>query len=281
MRALARDPSRLDPRPGVQIASGDLISAEGLERALDGCETAYYLVHSMEPDQNASMGFADRDRRAAENFAAACERAGTQRIVYLGGIIPAGRALSPHLASRLEVERVLLSVTQASTALRASIIVGGLSPSFQLLVRLIERLSVLVLPGWRRNHTCPIDERDALDYLTLTPHTPAAAGRSLDIVGPQLLSYEQMIERIAELMGVRRRRLSVDVSLTQATSAIASAVSELPLELVRPLMQSLDGDLLPRDDAAKRLYGLRLHSFDRAVEHALRQFESLEGLAAR
>jgi uncharacterized protein YbjT (DUF2867 family) len=138
------------------------------------------------------------------------------------------------------------------------------------------------LPGWRAHHTQPIDERDAIEFLARTPATPAAAGRSLDIAGPDVVSYGDMVERIAELMGVGRLPLGVRGSLTPTASAMVSAVTGQPLELVRPLMESLEFDLLPRDaDEAPRLYDIRTHRFDRAVEHALADWESLEPLGAR
>jgi uncharacterized protein YbjT (DUF2867 family) len=278
-RALARRP---EPLPGVEVVRGDLLTGAGLEEALDGCSTAYYLVHSMEPAANGD--FAGRDRRMAEAFGEAAARAGVERIVYLGGIVPAaeGRALSPHLGSRLEVEETLLEAVPGSTALRASIVIGAGSASFRLLVRLVERLRVLPLPGWRRNRTQPIDERDVIELLARTPQVPEAADRSLDVAGPDVMTYGQMIEQIADAMGVGRLPFSLRPSLTPPASAVVAAVTGLPIELVRPLMESLETDLLPRDpDEAPRLYGLRPHRFERAVEHALAEWESLEPLGAR
>ena len=279
MRALARDAARLEAIDGVEAVGGDVLSGRGVEAALDGVETAYYLVHSMEAADDRD--FASRDRRAAEAFARAATDAGVERIVFLGGIAPAA-GLSLHLRSRLEVEEILLGAVPGSTALRASIVIGAGSPSFRVLVRLIERLRVLPLPGWHANRTQPIDERDVIEFLARTPATPAAAGRSLDVAGPDVVSYGEMIERIAELMGVGRMPVRPSASHTPPASAVVSAVTEQPLELVRPLMESLESDVLPRDpDEAPRLYGLRLRRFDRAVEHALAEWETREPLAAR
>ena len=282
VRALARRPERLATAPGVEPVAGDLIEGRGLEAALDGVDTAYYLVHSMEPANGNGHGdFGTRDRTAAHNFARAANTAGVERIVYLGGIMPAGGASSPHLASRLEVEEILLAAVPESTALRASIVVGAHSSSFRLLVRLVERLRVLPFPAWRDHRTQPIFEHDAIEYLARTPQVPEAAGRSLDIAGPDVLSYGEMVERIAEVMGVGRARVPIGLSQTPAASAVVSAVVGQPVELVRPLMESLEYELLPRDDEARRIYGLRPHGFDRAVEHALREWEATEELAAR
>src|SRR3954452_6622154 len=186
-RALARPPV---PFGGVteEAVQGDVIAGTGLREALDGCETAYYLIHSMELAAGPNGAFADLDRRAADNFARAAQEAGVDRLVYLGGLVPQSEELSPHLRSRLEVEEILLDAIPDSVALRASIVIGARSSSFQLLVRLIERLRVLPMPAWRRNRTQPIDERDAIDYLARTPLAPAAAGRSLDIAGPDAVT---------------------------------------------------------------------------------------------
>jgi uncharacterized protein YbjT (DUF2867 family) len=282
VRALAREPSRLARLPGVEPAGGDLLTRRGLPEALEGCSTAYYLVHSMEAAGNGAEDFAGRDRRAASNFADAAAAAGVERVVYLGGIEPATGAVSPHLRSRLEVERILREAVPRSTALRASIVIGAGSSSFRVLVRLVERLRVLPLPGWRRHRTQPIDERDVIEYLARTPGVEEAAGRSLDIVGPDVLSYAEMIDRIAELMGVGRMPLGFKRSLTPPASAVVSAVTEQPIELVRPLMQSLESDMLPNDpEEAARLYGIRPRRFDRAVEHALAEWEAAEPLGAR
>jgi uncharacterized protein YbjT (DUF2867 family) len=281
VRALARRPDAVEPREGVEAVRGDLLAGRGLGAALDGVHTAYYLVHSMEPNANGS-GFADRDRRAAEAFGRAAARAGVERIVYLGGIEPASGVLSPHLRSRLEVERLLLEAVPASTALRASIVVGAGSSSFRVLVRLVERLRVLPMPAWRHNRTQPIAERDVVELLARTPAVPAATGRSLDAVGPDVMTYGDMIERIAEAMGVGRLPLGFGRSLTSSASAIVAGVTGQPLELVRPLMQSLESDILPRaGQEAAPLYGIRPLRFDRAVERALREWESREPLGAR
>jgi uncharacterized protein YbjT (DUF2867 family) len=281
VRALARDPARLAERAGVETVRGDLLDGSGVAAALDGCSVAYYLVHSMEATGDGAGGFAERDRRAAERFAAAATAAGVERVVYLGGLAPHGGVRSAHIASRVEVEEILLAAAPGATALRASILIGARSASFRILVRLVERLRLLPLPAWRDNVTAPIAERDAIEYLARSAAIPAAAGRSLDIAGPDVVSYGAMIARIAEQMGVGRTPIGLGVSLTAPASAVVAAVTGQPLELVRPLMETLEEDLLPRDaDAAPELYGIRPLPFDRAVERALAEWETREELAA-
>ena len=280
VRALARDIRRLEARPGVEAAQGDVIAGTGLREALEGIDTAYYLIHSMEAGTNGA-DFSTRDRRGAENFARAAQEAGVGRIVYLGGLIPSGEKTSIHLRSRLEVEEILLDAVPGSTAFRASIVIGAHSSSFRLLVRLIERLRVLPFPGWHDNRTQPIDERDAIEYLARAPEVDGANGRSLDIAGPDVMTYGEMVERIADVMGVGRMPIHFEFSLTQPASAVVAAVTGTPLELARPLMESLEYDLLPRNDDAPAIFGIRPRRFERAVEHALAEWERTEELAAR
>jgi uncharacterized protein YbjT (DUF2867 family) len=277
LRGLARDPSRT--AAGVPVVAGDAVAGAGLAEALDGVDCAYYLIHSMEPSADGT--FSDRDRRAADNFASAARDAGVEQIIYLGGLVPEGARASAHLASRLEVERTLLAAAPGSTALRASIVIGARSRSFRFLVRLVERIPVLALPPWRKHRTQPIDERDVLAFLVSAAHTEAAAQRSLDIAGPDVLTYAAMIERIRDHMLVGRPRVDVGVRATPVAARVAAAVAGETPELVVPLMEGLDSDLLPRDDSAAALLGVRLHTFDAAVERALREWESVEPVAAR
>jgi len=280
VRALARDPSRLVPGPGLEVAGGDVISGRGIREALEGVDTAYYLVHSMEAADDTD--FSGRDRRAAENFATAARDAGVDRIVYLGGLAPSDGPLSAHIASRVEVEEILLESAPLATALRASILIGAGSSSFRMLVRLVERLRLLPLPAWRDNRTQPIAERDAVEYLARTPQVAGAAGRSLDICGPDVVSYGQMVTQIAESMGVGRMPLGLGVSLTPPASAVVSALTDQPVQLVRPLMESLERELLPRDaQEAAGLYGIEPLPFERSVDRALADWERTEELAAR
>ena len=283
VRALARNATRLSGIEGVEPVEGDVVLDSGLDAALDGVDTAYYLVHSMErPGVSGNGDFGSRDRAAARNLARAASAAGVERVVYLGGIVPQDVRLSAHLASRLEVERILLDAAPKSTAFRASIVVGARSSSFRILVRLVERLRFLPFPAWRDHRTQPVFERDAIEYLARTPYVPEAAGRSLDMAGPDVLSYGEMIETIADLMGVGRMPIRLGVSQTPTASAVVAGIVGQPVELVRPLMESLEYDLLPRPDAlARDVFGIRGHSFARAVEHALREWERTEELTAR
>jgi uncharacterized protein YbjT (DUF2867 family) len=287
LRGFARDPRRVAPAVArdLPLVVGDAVDGAGLDAALDGVEVAYYLIHSMEPAADAATpaeGFPARERIAAERFAHAARAAGVQRIVYLGGLLPRDAIPSAHLRSRLAVERVLLGALPDSVALRASIVIGARSRSFRFLVRLIERLPAIVLPPWRERRTRPIDERDVVELLARAATSEAVAGRSLDVAGPDVVSYGELIVRIRDLLVLGRPLLRLTPPAPAAvTSRVAAAIAGEAPELVEPLMAGLETDLLPRDDAAAQLLGVHLHRLDAAIEHALRAWERAEPLAAR
>jgi uncharacterized protein YbjT (DUF2867 family) len=301
VRTFGREPTRIEHALGaerhaiatgqLEVLRGDVLSGVGLDRALADIEVAYYLIHSMEPSP-APGSFSTRERIAAENFAAAARRADVRRIVYLGGLVPRWSesassarsdpqaAASRHLASREEVERVLLEAVADSIALRASIVIGARSRSFRLLVRLVERMPVLALPAWQGFQTQPIDARDVIAMLAACTDSEHG-GRRLEIGGPDTLSYGEMLGRIADLMLVNRPALRIGVNLTGLTARLAAAIASEDPELVLPLMEGLQGDLLPAEHRAAEFLGVRMHSFDAAVEHALGEWERFEKLAAR
>lgn len=327
VRALARDPARVDvteimtgartaggtvERERLEVITADALTGAGLERALAGTEVAYYLIHSMEraPAQGRQSAFPERERTAAENFAAAAARAGVRRLVYLGGPTAAWttaggvrdeafspealspeafspEALSPHLRSREAVERILRDAIPDTVVLRASIVIGSRSRSFRFLVRLVERMPVLALPAWHTHRTRPIDARDAIAMLAACASVAEVAGRTLDIGGPESLTYGEMVGRIADLMLLARPTVKLGVNMTSITARIAAAIAAEDPELVIALMEGLQGDLLPGGAEgaahlqAARVLGVDLHSFDAAVERSLREWESREQLAAR
>jgi len=292
VRALGRDPGRVrdalqrtrtdEQLPEPEVLRGDALSGEGLERALEGAQVAYYLIHSMErPREPVSGPFPERERIAADTFAAAAARAGVARIVYLGGLqgqddVPASR----HLGSREAVAGILLDAVSDSVALRASIVIAARSRSFRLLVHLIERLPVLTLPAWRDFRTQPIDGRDIIEMLAAAA-TADVGGRSLDAAGDEVLSYGEMLSRIADAMLINRPSLGLGVSVTALTARLAAAIAGEDPDLVLPLMEGLQRDLLAGEDRADEALGVELHSFDSAVEHALYEWETCERLAAR
>jgi uncharacterized protein YbjT (DUF2867 family) len=280
VRAFGRDPSRVTVP--VPVVTGDVLTGEGLDAALDGVEVAYYLVHSMEASAEGD-DFREREQRGAERFADAAARAGTRRVVYLGVMVDETRELTPHLASRLAVERTLLDAAPEAVALRASIAIGTRSRSFRFLVRLVERLPVLALPPWRVHRTQPIDERDLVAALRRAAVVGLASAprQALDVAGPDVLAYGEMLERIRDLLLLGRPSIPRPVSVTGIAGRVAAVIAGEEPDLVLPLMSGLTGDLLARDDRWTQVLGVRPHRFDAAVEHALRAWERDEPLAAR
>jgi uncharacterized protein YbjT (DUF2867 family) len=281
LRAFARDPGRVTASGIDQIVRGDVLTGDGLGQALDGVELAYYLIHSMEPSGEGEP-FAERELRSADNFAAAARQAGVRRICYLGGLVPSDRSPSEHLASRLAVEQTLLSSAPEAVALRASIVISAQSRSFRFLVRLLERSPLLPLPDWRDFRTEPIDGRDVVAYLKAAGLSASVEGRlTLDIAGPDTVTYGQLIQRIADAMLLSRPAIELPFSMTPVASAVAASITGETSELVGPLMAGLSGDLLADDAAARELFHVRLHRLDSAISNALREWEAKEPLAAR
>jgi uncharacterized protein YbjT (DUF2867 family) len=265
---------------GAEFVSTDVLSGRGLDRALAGIDVAYYLIHSMEPE--AGTGFALHERVSAANFADAARRAGVRRTVYLGGLIPADAPPSAHLASRLAVENLLLAGTPEAIAFRASIVIGARSRSFRFLVRLVERLPVLLIPAWRHHVTAPIDMRDVTEFLVRAALTPEVGQESVDIAGPDVVGYGELIERIRDAMLLARPVLNIPrLTVTPIASRVSSVIAGEEHALIGPLMGGLTSDLLPRDDTAATRFGVRRHSLERAIERALGDWEAVEELKAR
>ncbi len=279
VRGFARDPSRVAPGLVDEIVRGDAVTGAGFQEALDGVDVAYYLIHSMESGANGA--YAEQERRGAEAFGEAAAAAGVERLVYLGGILPSDEPPSAHLGSRLAVEEALLAAVPGSVAFRASIVIAANSRSFRFLVRLIERLPALIVPSWRAHRTQPVDGRDVLEYLAAAATAPADAGGSYDAVGPDVMSYAEMLDRIASHMLVDRPKINLPFNLTPIASVVAAGVAGEDVGLIGPLMESLEHDLLPRDGTAAETFGVRLHGFDAAVERSLREWEAVEEVRAR
>lgn len=281
VRAFGRNEQRIrdcGTKP-EEIAIGDAVSGEGLDAALDGIATAYFLIHSMEAGDDE---FADRELRAAEHFSQAAAKAGVRRIIYLGVIAPSGGGGSAHVKSRVAVEDALAAGAPEFVALRASIAIAARSRSFRFLVRLVERVPVMPLPSWRENRTQPVDGRDVIATLAAAGLHPDLPGRrQLDIAGPEIVTYGELIDRIREAMLLDRPKISLPISMTPVASVVAAAIAGEDHGLIRPLMDGLSGDLLAEGESATELLGVRVHSLDSAIEHALGQWELVEELAAR
>jgi uncharacterized protein YbjT (DUF2867 family) len=249
--------------PGTP-AKVDLAVADSLAGALDGCEAAYYLVHSME---SGVSDFAEQDRRAASVFAGAAAERGV-RVVYLGGLgggDSAAASASAHLASRHEVGRILRDGAD-TVELRAAIVIGAGSTSFEILRQLVDRLPVMVCPRWVTTRCQPVALPDVVRYLVAAPGLPAG---SYDIGGADVLTYETMMQRYAALTGRRRYILKVPVLTPGLSSLWIGLVTNQSPAVARPLAEGLSVEVIAADDRIRRLVPFEPMGFDDAVRAAL------------
>ncbi|WP_329560963.1 SDR family oxidoreductase [Kitasatospora sp. NBC_01266] len=282
VRCLVRDPGRLRDHPWraeVETVTADVSRPESLRGAFDGVRTAYYLVHSL----GTGPDFEARDRDAARAFGAAARAAGVRRIVYLGGLLPAGvpdAELSPHLRSRAEVGRILRASGVPTAELRAAVILGSGSASFEMLRYLTERLPVMVTPSWVNTRIQPIAVRDVLRYLVGAADLPAEVNRSFDLGGPEVLTYRQMMVRYARAAGLRRRLIvPVPVLTPRLSSHWVGLVTPVPNSIAKPLVASLRHEVVCAEhDIARYLpdppHGLI--GFDEAVRLALQRIRDAQ-----
>ncbi|WP_432137784.1 MULTISPECIES: SDR family oxidoreductase [unclassified Streptomyces] len=277
VRCLARTPGKLRDHPWadrVDIVRGDVTDAAAMARAMDGVDVAYYLVHAL----GSGRDFEDTDRRAARTFGEQARRAGVRRIVYLGGLTPADvpeERLSPHLRSRAEVGRVLLDSGVPTAVLRAAVIIGSGSASFEMLRYLTERLPVMVTPRWVHTRIQPIAVRDVLRVLVGCAGLPSDVNRAFDIGGPEVMTYRQMMVRYAAVAGLPRRViLPIPVLTPGLSSHWVGLVTPVPASIARPLTESLRHEVVCRNQDIERYVpnppGHPI-GFDRAVALALRR----------
>ncbi|MFG2365919.1 SDR family oxidoreductase [Streptomyces mirabilis] len=277
VRCLARSPAKLRDYPwsgDAEVVRGDVTDAGSVAEALRGIDVAYYLVHAL----GTGHGFEETDRKAARIFGEQAHAAGVGRIVYLGGLTPEGvpeERLSPHLRSRAEVGRILLESGVPTTVLRAAVIIGSGSASFEMLRYLTERLPVMVTPRWVRTRIQPIGVRDVLRTLVGSARMPAGVNRAFDIGGPEVLTYLDMMQRYAAVAGLPRRLiLPVPVLTPGLSSHWVGLVTPVPASIARPLTESLRHEVVCREhDIARYVPDPpgRPFGFDEAVSLALQR----------
>ena len=266
VRALVRDAGRYDAPDGVTVCEGDVLEPGSFEDCLEGVEAAYYLIHSM----RAGEDFAERDRRAATNFRDAAGAAGVARVVYLGGLGEEGEDLSHHLESRREVEAVLAAGEYDLTTLRAAVIIGDGSASFDMIRQLASRLPVMVTPRWVRNECQPIAVDDVLAYLVGVLDVPETADGTYEVGGPDVLTYEQILRTTARVMGRREPFiLSVPVLTPRLSSYWVGLVTDVDFHVARPLIDGLKNPVVVGDESITDLVDVDLTPYDEAVRRAL------------
>ncbi len=272
VRCLVRSPRKLSSRPwaqdpAVQIVEASAENEDELVQAMRGCAVAYYLIHSM---MAVGPDYRDHDRSLAGIFARAAERAGIKRIIYLGGLGETGDGLSEHLTSRREVEAALASASVPVTVLRAAMIIGSGSSSFEILRYLVERLPIMVTPRWVKTESQPIAVRDVLHYLVASLETPATVGRTFDIGGADVLTYREIMQIMAKALGLRRRIIvPVPVLTPRLSSLWIHLVTPISHRIARPLAEGLRNRVVCRDAEAARLMPQRLLTVREAIDAAL------------
>ena len=272
VRCMSRNATRLRDAnwaARVEVVEGDALAAPTLDRAARDVDVVYYLIHSIATGRT----FEETDRRAARNMVVAAEQAGAQRLIYLGGLAPAHQRLSAHLRSRTEVAEILLAGAVPTAVLRAAMIIGSGSASFEMLRYLTERLPVMVCPRWVATRIQPIAVRDVLRYLVGCATLPADVHRAFDIGGPDVLRYIDMMQRYAAVAGLPRRLIVPVPLLTPRLSALwVNVVTPVPAKIAKPLVASLVNEVVCSEhdiadhvpDPPEGLVG-----FDRAVALAL------------
>jgi uncharacterized protein YbjT (DUF2867 family)/uncharacterized protein YndB with AHSA1/START domain len=275
-RAMARSLAKLSCRPFAshplcETAQADMLDFESLRQALSGCRAAYYLVHSMNP---SNKDFAATDLAAATTFARACAEAGVERIIYLGGLGDERENLSHHLRSRHATARALASGPVAVTHLRAAMILGAGSASYELLRSLAERLPVMLTPRWVRTRCQPISIRDVLEYLVGCLEHPETAGQTYDIGGPDVLAYEDLFQLYAATAGLPKRLIIPVPFLTPRLSGLWLAlVTPVPPTVALPLVEGLKNEVVCRDNRIRDIVPLALQSCRETFQAARRDLK--------
>jgi len=252
--------------PGAEAVLADMLQPHTLGPALEGVDTAYYLVHSM---SGGRAGFKRRDREAAENFVVAAEKAGVRRVIYLGGLGETGDDLSEHLKSRLEVAGILRSGHFATTFLRAAIIIGAGGASFEMVRSLVKRLPVMITPRWVTTRCQPIAVDDVIAYLAGCLVDERTFGRTFDIGGPEVMHYKEMMERFGRIEGRDLLILPVPVLTPRLSSYWVGLITPVPPSVSMPLIEGLKNEVVCRENAIREIIPIRLTPYDEAIRKAL------------
>lgn len=270
LRCLARRPAGLRGRvaPHTEVVRGDVLQPATLPGALRGVDTAYYLIHSM----GAGDDFEARDREGARNFATAARQAGVRRIIYLGGLAH-GDDLSPHLRSRQEVGRVLRESGVPVLELRASIVLGSGSLSFEMIRALVERLPVMITPRWVDVQAQPIAIDDLLEYLVEALSVPLPESRVFEVGGADRVSYGDLMREYARQRGLPRAMLRVPVLSPRLSSLWLGLVTPVYARIGRKLVESIKHPTVVRDASALEVFSVRPRGMREAVAAAIRREE--------
>jgi uncharacterized protein YbjT (DUF2867 family) len=268
VRCLARDPARTAQlgRDGCEIRRGDVTDAASLRGLGEGIDVAYYLVHAMA----GGSGFSERERTGALNFARMAAREGIGQVVYLGGL--GDDSVSKHLSSRHQTALTLAAEGPPLTYFRAAMVVGAASESYRTLRYLVKRLPVMIAPSWLRIATQPIAIDDVVEYLLRAPHVPESLAREVQIGGPDVLAYGEMLDRMATAMGMRPRpKLPVPFITPWLSALWLGLVTPVDTNVARPLVEGLTTATVVTDPSGAQPFAIDTMPFHRALERALRE----------
>jgi uncharacterized protein YbjT (DUF2867 family) len=268
VRCLVRDEGRAEPlrAAGCELIEGDVVDARSLEGVGRGVDVAYYLIHAMA----SGDGFQQREQDGARNFAQMAAREGIGRVVYLGGL--GDQSVSKHLMSRHETAMTLARHGPPLTYFRAAMVVGAESESYRTLRYLVERLPVMIAPAWLRTKTQPIGVDDVIEYLRRAPGISRSRGREVQIGGPDVLSYGEMLERMAVAMGLRPRPMVPVPLITPWLSSLwIGLVTPVDTNVARPLVEGLKTATVVTDPSGAEPFGIALASFDEMLRRALEE----------
>lgn len=268
VRCLARNPDKLRPlvSNSTEVVRGDVRDPSSLDAAMQGVQTAYYLVHLM----SGSQDFEQEDRQAAKNFADAARRSGVQRIIYLGGLgDDADPSLSPHLRSRHEVGEILRESGIETIEFRAGMVIGAGSLSYQLMKSLTDRLPVMICPRWLTTPTQPIAIDDVLAYLVAANDLPKGASRIFEIGSPDVVTYGDLIREYARQQGLRRWLIFVPVLTPYLSGLWLALVTPATYEVGRHLIEGLKNPTVVRDSKALEVFPIRPMGVKESIQRAI------------
>jgi uncharacterized protein YbjT (DUF2867 family) len=261
----------------IKYVAADASKYSDLVRAMTGVDTAFYLIHSMEGSSKDWKKFAERDRRAAENFAKAASECNVKRIIYLGGLVPDenGRqrqeGLSEHMKSRIEVGEILKTSSAKVTIFRAAIILGQGGGSFQMLQYLVERLPLMICPKWVLTKSQPIALDDVINYLIKSIESRKTEGRSFDLGGPDIMTYIDMMTRYAKMLDKSVKILIIPFLTPKLSSYWIDLITPVKASLARPLIESLKHEAIVREESVKNIIPFRLKTFEEAIDIARKE----------
>ncbi|HEX6116410.1 MAG TPA: NAD(P)H-binding protein [Solirubrobacterales bacterium] len=265
-----RDRARELERAGCELHEGDVLESDSLDGAGEGIDLAYYLVHSM--GRGGDAGFAEREQRAARNFAAAMRDGGVGRVVYLGGL--GDEPSSEHLRSRAQTAEILAAEGPPLTYFRAAMVVGSGSESYRTLRSLVERLPVMIAPAWLQTPTQPVAVDDVIAYLAAAPEVEASKGHEVQLGGPDVLSYGEMLDGMAEALGKSPRpRVPVPLLTPWLSSLWIGLVTPVDAGVARPLIEGLRSETVVTDPSGMALFDVEPVGFDVALRRALAEDE--------